>query len=108
MIKQDFDFNAFLRRKNLKHREAAELIGVSQGLVSSWAARRAVPSYESLALLINAGIRAEELLGVPLANKLNENSGVEDPKTPPTNEELKSAVRDVIADLFANSGSQGK
>ena len=99
----NFDFNAFLHRKKLKHREAAPGIGVSQSLVSSWAANRAVPSYDSLCKLIEAGMTADELFGKELAAKLIANSATEAKQ--PSNDDLKAAFKEFMRDLVSDSNS---
>ena len=103
---ETFDFNAFLRRKKLTHKTAAALIGVSQGLVSSWAAHRAVPSYESMISLIKAGITAEELLGPELARMLRVNGGSAEDVKELSRDDIKSAVQSVLADLFSDAAGK--
>ena len=46
------------------------------GLIGTWAAKKAVPSYEKMAKLIDVGITAQELFGEELGSKLIENSSV--------------------------------
>lgn len=96
-----FDFNAFLRRMRLKHREAAPSIGVSQSLVSSWASCRAVPSYDSLCKLIEAGMSAEELFGAEMASKLYSNSVSNSEK--PSNGDLKAAFKEFMLEMVSES-----
>lgn len=69
-----FDFNKFLRRKNFKQKDAAAVVGVSMGLVGTWASNKAVPSYEKIIRLIDAGITSQELFGDEIGSKLVENS----------------------------------
>lgn len=78
-MKPVFDFNKFLRRKNFKQKDAAAAVGASMGLIGTWAAKGAVPSYEKIAKLIDLDITAQELFGEELGNKLVQNSSV----TPP-------------------------
>ena len=74
MVEPVFDFNKFLRRKNYKQKDAATAVGASMGLIGTWAAKKAVPSYEKIAKLINLGISAQELFGENLGAKLIQNS----------------------------------
>lgn len=73
-MKPVFDFNKFLRRKNFKQKDAAAAVGASMGLIGTWAAKGAVPSYEKIAKLIDLGITAQELFGEELGSKLIQNS----------------------------------
>lgn len=69
-----FDFNRFLHRKQLKQKDAAQLVGASMGLIGTWAAGKASPSYEKMAKLIENGITAQELFGEELGGLLISNS----------------------------------
>lgn len=75
-MEPDFNFNKFLHRKNFKQKDAAAAVGASMGLIGTWAAKKAVPSYEKMAKLIDVGITAQELFGEELGSKLIENSSV--------------------------------
>lgn len=58
-----FDFNKFIHRKRMKQKDAATMVGVSIGLVGTWASGKALPSYEKVVKLIECGISAQELFG---------------------------------------------
>ena len=75
-----FDFNRFLHRKNFKQKDAAAAVGASMGLIGTWASKKAVPSYEKIAKLIELGITAQELFGEEIGSKLVQNSA---PSIPP-------------------------
>ena len=100
----DFDFQSFLNRKKLKQREASEMLGVSMGLVGSWASGRAKPSYETIVKLIDAGATVEELFGKENAEKLAENSKTLQ-TSPPTRSDLKAVVRELMNEIKSESGS---
>lgn len=96
-MEPEFDFNKFLRRKGWKQKDAAAALGVSMGLVGTWASKKAVPSYEKVVRLIECGITAQELLGEHLGRMLLENSqapGIEGGK------DIKSEVRDALAEIL--------
>lgn len=99
-----FDFNSFLHRKKLKHREAAPFVGVSQSLVAAWASNRAVPSYESMGRLIEAGMTVTELFGEELSNRLKENDCCPSME-PPTRSDLKAVVREIMDEIKSESDS---
>ena len=73
-MEPDFDFNKFLRRKNFKQKDAAAAVGASMGLIGTWASKKAVPSYEKIAKLIECGITAQELFGEEIGTVLVKNS----------------------------------
>jgi len=92
-----FDFNTFLQRKRLKHREVAEQIGASMGLIGSWASNKALPSYEKMAKLIECGMTAKELFGKDLAEELLRNSG--NSAEGPAKKDFIAGVKEALAEL---------
>jgi len=102
-MEQEFDYTAFALRLKLKQREAADLIGVKMSLIAAWSSKRAVPSYESMGKLIEAGMTAKELFGEEMAKKLLENSNSVQTPAKPTTDELKASIREVMKDLLDGS-----
>ena len=96
-MEPDFDFSKFLRRKNMKQREAASFVGASMGLIGSWASKKAVPSYEKAAKLIECGITAQELFGEELGCVLVNNS---QPLGKLDKSEFKEGVREALVDIL--------
>lgn len=92
-----FNFNAFLQRKRLKHREVAEEIGVSMGLIGSWASNKALPSYEKIGKLIECEMSANELFGKELSDKLFYNS--ENKIEGPAKKDFIAGVKEALAEL---------
>lgn len=90
-----FDFQRFLSRKRLKHREIAPRIDASLGLIGSWAAGKAKPGFEKMLKLIEEGITAQELFGEKHGDLLVKNS------TKPESDrgEIMAAVKAALADL---------
>ena len=90
-----FDFQRFLSRKRLKHREIAPRIDASLGLIGSWAAGKAKPGFEKMLRLIEEGITAQELFGEKHGDLLVKNS------TKPESDrgEIMAAVKAALADL---------
>lgn len=96
-MEPDFDFSKFLRRKNMKQKDAATAVGASMGLIGTWASKKAVPSYEKMAKLIECGITSQELFGEELGNLLVKNSqsfGMLD------NPEFKEGVKEALAEIL--------
>lgn len=75
-MEANFDFTRFIKRLGLKQKDAAELLKVSKGLVGMWASSEALPSFDKIVRLINAGMTAQELFGDKLGTFLIENSTV--------------------------------
>ena len=69
-----FDFEHYIERKRWKQKDAVAALGVSTGLVGSWASGTAIPSYDKIVKLIKCGITAQELFGEELGKILIENS----------------------------------
>ena len=90
-----FDFQRFLSRKRLKHREIAPRIDASLGLIGSWAAGKAKPGFEKMLRLIEEGITAQELFGEKHGDLLVKNSA----KPESDRGEIMAAVKAALADL---------
>lgn len=90
-----FDFQRFLSRKRLKHREIASRIDASLGLIGSWAAGKAKPGFEKMLKLIEEGITAQELFGEKHGDLLVKNSS----KPESDRGEIMAAVKAALADL---------
>lgn len=90
-----FDFQRFLSRKRLKHREIAPRIDASLGLIGSWAAGKAKPGFEKMLKLIEEGITAQELFGEKHGDLLVKNSS----KPEADRGEIMAAVKAALADL---------
>lgn len=90
-----FDFQRFLSRKRLKHREIAPRIDASLGLIGSWAAGKAKPGFEKMLKLIEEGITAQELFGEKHGDLLVKNSS----KSESDRGEIMAAVKAALADL---------
>lgn len=69
-----FDFEHYIERKRWKQKDAVAALGVSTGLVGSWASGTAIPSYDKIVKLIKCGITAQELFGEELGKMLIDNS----------------------------------
>ena len=85
----------------LTQREVAKMLGVSPGLVGNWSSGHALPSYQNVLKLIEIGMRADELFGKELARKLYENDQVKAIPAP-TIDDLKSVIREVLAEDSAD------
>lgn len=96
-----FDFNKFIHRKRMKQKDAATMVGVSMGLIGTWASGKALPSYEKVVKLIECGISAQELFGEELAAELLKNSQKVNPESAEFKEGVKEALREIL-NLDAN------
>ena len=93
-----FDCNAFLRRKNWKQRDLANILGVSTSLVGGWCTGKSFPLFPMLFKLIDAGITLQELFGEEYAEKLS---------SPARNKEevkkdVKKALSEILSELSKN------
>lgn len=95
-MKHEFEFNKFLRRKNLKQKEAAAIVGVSMGLIGTWASKKSLPSYEKMLKLIECGITAKELFGDEAGKMLIANSE----KLSMDPSDFKEGVREALAEIL--------
>lgn len=101
-----FDFGHYIDRKHWKQKDAVAALGVSTGLVGSWASGTAIPSYDKIVKLIGCGITAQELFGEELGNLLIENSLPVQPASvlPP---EFLKAHPELMADIMAGLKEKG-
>ncbi|MBR4348044.1 MAG: helix-turn-helix transcriptional regulator [Fibrobacter sp.] len=98
-----FDFGHYIDRKHWKQKDAVAALGVSTGLVGSWASGTAIPSYDKIVKLIGCGITAQELFGEELGNLLIENSLPAQPASvlPP---EFVEGFREQLMEDFMKKG----
>lgn len=95
-----FDINSMLRRKKLKMRELSEQTGISVGLIGMWASFKALPSYDKMMQLIDAGITAEELFGKEKAKILLENSKQQN-LDPNFQQGVKEMLEEILKEKFS-------
>lgn len=95
-----FDFGHYIDRKHWKQKDAVAALGVSTGLVGSWASGTAIPSYDKIVKLIGCGITAQELFGEELGNLLIENSLPAQPAPVPPPEFVEGFREQLLEDLM--------
>lgn len=95
-----FDFQKFMRRRDLKQREVAEILGISTGVAGHWAVGRAFPKFEKIPDLIRAGMTAQELFGDETANILLDNSKLQN-LDPDFQQGVKEIVEEILKEKFS-------
>lgn len=99
---ESFDFNKFLRRKDLKHKDAAKLLDSSLGLIGAYASNVAKPSYEKIINMIKAGMTAQELFGDECAGILIANST----QSKENSEDFKIGMKEMMEEILREKFSK--
>lgn len=95
-----FDFQKFMRRRELKQREIADILGISVGVAGHWAVGRAFPKFEKIPDLIRAGMTAQELFGEDTAKILLENSKQQN-LDPNFQQGVKEMLEEILKEKFS-------